>query len=78
MKITTYIPEDLYEGIMELVLETNEGSKHIDFGNGEPEDMCLARDLNSALFIDELLIMAYNAGKNGEELEVIREIAEDE
>ena len=78
MKITTILPEDLYEGSMELVLETNEGIKHIDFGNGESEDMCLARNLNDALFIDKLLIMAYNAGKNGEELEVVREVAEDE
>lgn len=77
MKITTIIPEDLYEGSMELILETQEGEKSISIGSGESEDMSLARDLNCVLFIDELLIMAYNAGKNGEEVDVKR-IKEDE
>ena len=72
MKITTMLPHDLYEGYVDIILETIEGKKYLTFGGGEPEDNCLARDLKDALFIDELLARAYRAGKNGEELEIIR------
>lgn len=68
MKITTIEPEDYYEGVFEVILQTNEGEKSLSFGSGEPEDMNLARDLSDALSIPNLLIMAYNAGKNNEEL----------
>jgi len=32
--------------------------------------MCLARDLSDALKIHKLLALAYNAGKNGEQIEI--------
>jgi|694.fasta_scaffold00478_23 hypothetical protein len=66
----------MYEGSIEIELETFEGSKSVSFGHGEPEDNCLARDLSDALWIDTMLVMAYNAGKKGETLEIINEIEE--
>ncbi len=58
-----------YAGV-ETILITNEGTKSVNFAGGEPEDMSIARDLSDAWSIKELLVMAYNAGKNGETLEI--------
>ena len=44
----------------------------VSFGQGEPEDMSLDRDLSDAYSIFDLAIMAYVAGKNGEKLEMER------
>lgn len=63
-------PKDMYEGQATTTIITNEGRKAVCFGAGEPEDMSLARDLNDAMFIKDLLVMAYNAGKNGENLNI--------
>lgn len=40
---------------------------------GEPEDNQLGRDLNFVYSIVNLMEEAYNAGKNGEEFEIINE-----
>lgn len=69
MKITETLPTDPYEGSWSLQLKTSEGSNYLSFGRGEPEDMCLARDLNDAFKIKDLILMAYKAGKAGEPLE---------
>lgn len=63
-----------YAGV-ETELTTNEGTKSVNFAGGEPEDMTISRDLSDAWDIQTLLIMAYNAGKNGEviEIEQVRE-----
>lgn len=55
---------------VEVEIETNEGTKGVSFGGGEPEDFTLDRDLSGAWSIKELLVMAYNAGKAGEELTI--------
>ncbi len=65
-----------YAGV-ETILITNEGTKSVNFAGGEPEDMSIARDLSDAWSIKELLVSAYNAGKNGETLE-IEEITQEE
>lgn len=51
-------------------LITNDSEKEIDFIKGEPEDMCLSRDLSDVYSIPDLLVAAYNAGKNGETFEI--------
>ena len=81
MKITViHTPDEdnygQYEGV-ETQVETKDGSMSVDFSGGEPEDMTLSRDLCDAWSIKDLLIMAYNAGKNNESLE-IEEITESE
>ena len=78
MKITIEITGDLYEGSCTTTVETEKGTKSVSFGSGEPEDMCLARDLNDAMFLDELLVLAYEAGKNGESIEIIKVKGEEE
>lgn len=72
MKITVIRPEDMYEGVMNLELVTNTYKGDVTFGGGEPEDNCLARDLNDAFRIEIMLNAAYIAGKEGEPYEVER------
>lgn len=75
MKITVTedIWEDGYEGCLTTKIETGEGSKSVSFGSGEPEDMNLIRDLSDAYSIKHMLVMAYHAGINNEDLEVIKQ-----
>lgn len=43
--------------------------KHVfEVGDGEPEDATLLRDFNDVYFIPNILRTVYEAGKNGEEL----------
>ena len=74
MKITIiHTPDEENEGMregVEVVLLTNEGSNSVEFRGGEPEDMIVGRDLSDVWRISTLLEMAYNAGKNGETLEI--------
>lgn len=73
MKITTTErPDGPYEpdGYLSTKIETKEGKSSASFGAGEPEDFSLTRDLSDAYEIKDMLILAYNAGKNGEELKV--------
>ena len=51
------------------VIRDNGESNSVSIGEGEPEDMYLFRDLGGAYSISDLIIMAYEAGKAGEELE---------
>lgn len=62
-----------YDGSLQISIETQEAEMDISFGKGEPEDFCLARDLSDAYNIKEMLILAYNAGKNGESIEILEE-----
>lgn len=55
MTIDVTYPSDFYEGRMELNLKTDNYSRGLDFGGGEPEDNNLARDLNCALSIEKCL-----------------------
>lgn len=54
---------------IEIELTTDSGTTFCSFGEGEPEDMTLNRDLSDAFSIGDMLVMAYEAGKRGEELE---------
>lgn len=80
MKIIATYPNEGEDdgGHMSLSLQTNDYKGSVGFGAGEPEDMTLYRDLSDALNIEEMLIAAYNAGKNGEELIVEYEDDEDD
>jgi len=81
MKIkVTHTPDEdnwgQYAGVM-TELTTNEGILSVDFAGGEPEDMTLNRDLSDAWHISTMLVRAYNAGKNGEPLEIEKITAEE-
>ena len=54
--------------IVELVRDNGEKEK-VSIGEGESEDMYLFRDLADAYSIYDLLRLAYEAGKAGEQLE---------
>ena len=64
-----------YAGLKTEVV-TNSGKGNVTFSGGEPEDFSLSRDLSDAFKIQDLLILAYNAGKAGEYLEIERLIVE--
>lgn len=81
MKITTktlseesYINNDYRN---EYVIEINERRVISANDYGEPEDNILSRDLNFVYKIVPLLELAYEAGKNGEELEITHEELEE-
>lgn len=71
MKIISKMYGNTDEGRLKVSLHTNEEKLSVSFGNGEPEDMILCRDLSDAFSIPKMLEAAYNAGKNGEDLEII-------
>lgn len=50
-------------------IETIDDAGEVSFGEGESEDMYLFRDLSDAYSISDLLKIAYDAGKSGEEFE---------
>lgn len=54
--------------IVELIRDNGE-KESVSIGEGEPEDMYLFRDLSDAYSISDLVKMAYEAGKAGEEFE---------
>lgn len=57
--------EDASQVIVEVI--TNTGKDSVSIGEGEKEDMYLFRDLSDAYSIANLVTLAYEAGKAGEE-----------
>lgn len=53
-----------------LTIRVNE-KRAASFHDGEPEDGTLGRDFNDCYNIGELMKQAYEAGKNGEEFELV-------
>lgn len=49
-------------------LEIKTPKYSIYFGDMEPEDASIARDLNDVLYIEDMIQEAYEAGKAGEDL----------
>lgn len=69
MVIKTITNSDEYgDSRFEVEISTNNFSDSVSFGNGEPEDMTLGRDLNDAYSIPNMLHEAYLAGLRGEEI----------
>ena len=57
------------------VIRDNGDKDSVSIGEGEPEDMYLFRDLSGAYSISDLIKLAYDAGKAGEEF--VYELIED-
>ena len=55
-----------------------DGTKKLSFWEGEPEDNNLGRNFNDCYSIVSFMKMAYEAGKNGETLEISKKEIEDE
>ena len=51
------------------VIRDNGQKDSVSIGEGEPEDMYLFRDLSDVYSISDLIGIAYEAGKAGEEFE---------
>jgi hypothetical protein len=58
--------DDASNIIIELIRDNGE-TMEISIGEGEPEDMYLFRDLSDVYQITDLIKMAYDAGKVGED-----------
>lgn len=61
-----------HDGVSNVIVSitNNEGTElEVSIGEGEPEDMYLYRDLADAFSISDLIAMAYEAGKAGEDFE---------
>ncbi len=54
-----------------------DGIKRAIFVDGDIEYNCIARNFSGVFGIDNLMRMAYNAGKNGETFEVTEEFEEE-
>ena len=62
--------------IVELLCDNGDETS-VSFGEGEPEDMYLFRDLSDAYNLVHLVTLAYEAGKRGEDFKLI-EVVEDD
>ena len=71
MKLTTkYTQLNNYRDKITILLENNKGEQlDLRFCDGEPEDNTLSRNFGDCYIITDLVRMAYEAGKNGEEFE---------
>lgn len=54
-----------------------DGIRKFEVEDGEPEDGCLNRDFSDCYDIPDLLQLAYEAGKNGEDFVVLNEEVEE-
>jgi hypothetical protein len=60
--------DDASNVIVEVIRDNGE-KESVSIGEGEPEDMYLFRDLSDAYSISDLVKMAYEAGKAGEDFD---------
>lgn len=76
MKLSVKKFEDLdfWRMALKIEAETETSQKELSFIEGEPEDANLGRDYNDVYNIEDLVKMAYEAGKNGEPLEIDRKV----
>lgn len=70
---TSYDDEALQSVEYELESKDNKLSLSFNDCNECPEDATFNRDLASALHIKQVVELAYNAGKNGESLDITEE-----
>ncbi len=64
-----------YRGAMKITID---GKDVLKISEGEPEDMVLYRDLEDVYEIPDLLKLAYEAGKNGDDFEILESIYSDD
>lgn len=68
IETTCKFGEDGGESHIQVEIIADYGDKvSVGFGEGEPEDMYLFRDLSDAYSLVSLVRVAYEAGKRGEE-----------
>ena len=78
IETTSRFGEDGADSNIKLELVCDNGDKEsVSFGEGEPEDMYLFRDLSDAYSLFRLVKIAYEAGKRGEEF-IYEELTEED
>lgn len=60
-----------YNNILGIIALSKTEEEHLRFEDGEIEDNNMSRNFSDIFLIKDLIKIAYNAGKNGEELEII-------
>lgn len=60
-----------YNNILGIIALSKTEEAHLRFEDGEIEDNNMSRNFSDIFLIKDLIKIAYNAGKNGEELEII-------
>ena len=71
MKVTILKTEEFDNNALSIVALSETAEAHLRFEDGEPEDNNMSRNFSDIFAIKDLIKIAYNAGKNGEELEII-------
>lgn len=77
MKVEIYDKENSYDEFR-YHYDIVAGDMVLSFSDGEPEDNTLSRNFSDVYSIPKLIEMAYQAGKSGEELEIIHCVGENE
>lgn len=65
--------QDDWRSALKINAEVNEDQTELRFIEGEPEDANLYRDFADVYKIENLVLMTYEAGKNGESLSIKHE-----
>ena len=60
-----------YKHALHIYVSSESEDVCMKFRDGEPEDNNISRNFSDIFLIKDLIKIAYNAGKNGEELEII-------
>lgn len=63
---------EFWRTALKIEAKTKKDQTELSFIEGEPEDASLGRDYSDVYNIEDLVKMAYEAGKNGERLEIDR------
>ena len=71
MKVTILNRDDYYKPALSIIAISKTEEAHLRFEDGEPEDNNMSRNFSDIFLIKDLIKIAYNAGKNGEELKII-------
>lgn len=71
MKVTILKTEEFDNNVLSIIALSEIEEAHLRFEDGEIEDNNMARNFSDIFLIKDLIKIAYNAGKNGEELEII-------
>ena len=60
-----------YKDLLSIIASSKTADAHLRFEGGEIEVNNMSTDFSDIFLIKDLIKIAYNAGKNGEELEII-------
>ena len=71
MKVTILKTEEFDKHLLSIIALSKTEEAHLRFEDGEVDENCISRNFSDIFLIKDLIKIAYNAGKNGEELEII-------